>query len=318
MRLLVTGGAGFIGSRFAHLAIARDHEVTVLDALTYAGTMTNLAGVKDHAGFRFVKGDICDPDLVDEVLPGHDAVLNFAAESHVDRSIASPENFMHTNFLGAGVLLESARRAGTGRFLQVSTDEVYGSIEIGSFAEADRLNPSNPYSAAKAGADLLALSYVRTFGMPVVITRSSNAFGPHQFPEKLIPLAITNLIEGKKIPLYGDGANVRDWTFVDDICEAILLVLERGETGRIYNIAAGNERRNVDVVEQICGLSSVGGDMIEPVADRPGHDRRYSIDASAVRDLGWRPSGTFDERLAETVAWYRDHRAWWEPLKARA
>ncbi|HEX9695419.1 MAG TPA: dTDP-glucose 4,6-dehydratase [Actinomycetota bacterium] len=318
MRLLVTGGAGFIGSRFAHLALTRDHQVTVLDALTYAGTMTNLAGIEDHAGFRFVKGDICDPDLVDEVLPGHDAVLNFAAESHVDRSIASPENFMHTNVLGAGVLLESARRTETGRFLQVSTDEVYGSIEIGSFAEGDRLNPSNPYSAAKAGADLLALSYVRTFGMPVVITRSSNAFGPHQFPEKLIPLAVTNLMDGKSVPLYGDGMNVRDWTYVDDICEAILLVLERGEAGRIYNVAAGDERRNADVVKAICALAGVGEDRIQAVADRPGHDRRYSIDAAAVRALGWAPSAAFGERLAETVAWYRDNRAWWEPLKARA
>ncbi len=300
------------------LALDQEHQVTVLDALTYAGTLTNLTDAADHPGFRFVKGDIVDVELADEILPGHDAVLNFAAHSHVDRSIASPENFMHTNFLGAGVLLETARRHDIARFLQVSTDEVYGSIEVGSFREDDRLLPSNPYSAAKAGADLLALSYVNTFQMPVVITRSSNGFGPHQFPEKLIPLAATNLLDGKPMALYGDGLNIRDWTYVDDICAGIMLVLEKGVPGGVYNIAAGNERQNIDIARQLCALLQCGEDMIHAVPDRPGHDRRYSIDASQIRAMGWRPSRTFEEALESTVAWYRDNRGWWEPLKSRA
>ncbi|MGH2830640.1 MAG: dTDP-glucose 4,6-dehydratase [Actinomycetota bacterium] len=316
-KLLITGGAGFIGSHFVRLVLAQRHQATVLDALTYAGTLTNLARLDDAPGFRFVKGDICDADLVDEVLPGHDAVVNFAAESHVDRSIQAPENFMHTNFLGTGVLLEAARKHGTTRFLQVSTDEVYGSIEVGSFREGDRLSPSNPYSAAKAGADLLALAYARTFDAPVVVTRSSNAFGPNQFPEKLIPLAATNVLDGKTIPLYGDGLNVRDWTYVEDVCAGIMLALERGETGRAYNVAAGNERANIDVARRICALLGVEETMIVPVADRPAHDRRYSVDPSAVRALGWSPSVSFEDALERTVAWYRDNRTWWEPLKAR-
>lgn len=318
MRLLVTGGAGFIGSHYVRHALAAGHEVTNLDALTYAGTPTNLTDVVTHRGYRFVRGDICDPKLVREVLPGHDAVLNFAAESHVDRSIARPADFLQTNFIGAGVLLDAAREAGVTRFVQISTDEVYGPIEAGSFRETDRLRPSSPYAAAKAGADMLARSFLVTYGLPVVVTRSSNAFGPNQFPEKLIPLAVTNIMDGRPAPLYGDGLHIRDWTYVTDVVAGIHTVLERGEIGAIYNIAADNERRNRDVLEQIVALLGADGDLIAPVADRPGHDRRYSADASRLRALGWEPARPFDEALRATVEWYRDHRAWWEPLKERA
>lgn len=317
MKLLVTGGAGFIGSHYVRHALAQGHEVTNLDVLTYAGTLTNLTDVESHAGYRFVRGDIGDPKLVREVMPGHDAVLNFAAESHVDRSIARPADFLQTNFIGAGVLLDAAREAGIGRFIQISTDEVYGPIEAGSFRETDRLRPSSPYAAAKAGADLLARSFLVTYGLPVVITRSANAFGPNQFPEKFIPLAVTNIIDGRPAPLYGDGLHIRDWTHVLDVVAGIHAVLERGEIGGIYNIAAGNERRNRDVLEQIVVMLGGSSDLIAPVADRPGHDRRYSIDATRIQALGWTPAQTFDEALRDTVQWYRDNRAWWEPLKER-
>ncbi len=314
-KLFVTGGAGFIGSNYVRWVLANtDDEVTVYDALTYAGNPDNFRPFEDDPRFRFVKGDICDRDAVLEALAGHDQVVHFAAESHVDRSIVSPTTFVRTNCGGTNVMCDVARQVGVERFLHISTDEVYGSIDEGSFTETDVLAPRSPYSAAKAGSDLIALAYHETYGLPVVVTRSSNNFGPNQFPEKVIPLFVTNLLEGRKVPLYGDGLNVRDWCFVEDNCEAVDLVLRKGETGEIYNIGAGNEITNQELTLRI--LARLGHDesMIEPVEDRLGHDRRYSIDTTKVRALGWAPRHDLDEALDLTVAWYRDNRWWWEPL----
>ena len=314
-KLFVTGGAGFIGSNYVRWVLANtDDEVTVFDALTYAGNTDNFRPFEDDPRFRFVKGDICDRDAVLEALAGHDQVVHFAAESHVDRSIVSPDAFVRTNCGGTNVMCDVARQVGVERFLHISTDEVYGSIDEGSFTETDVLAPRSPYSAAKAGSDLIALAYQETHGLPVVVTRSSNNFGPNQFPEKVIPLFITNLLEGRKVPLYGDGLNVRDWCFVEDNCEAVDLVLRRGETGEIYNIGAGNEITNKELTLRI--LRRLGHDesMIQPVEDRLGHDRRYSIDTTRVRALGWAPRHDLDGALDLTVAWYRDNRWWWEPL----
>jgi len=314
-KLFVTGGAGFIGSNYVAWVLANsDDEVTVFDALTYAGNTDNFRPFEDDPRFRFVKGDITDRDAVAEALPGHDQVVHFAAESHVDRSIVDPDAFVSTNCGGTNVLCDIARQIGVERFLHISTDEVYGSIEEGSFGETDALAPRSPYSAAKAGSDLIALAYHETHGLPVVVTRSSNNFGPNQYPEKVIPLFVTNLLEGRKVPLYGDGLNIRDWCFVDDNCEAVDRVLRRGTTGEIYNIGAGNEITNHDLTLRL--LARLGHDesMIEPVGDRLGHDRRYSIDTAKVRALGWSPRHELDEALDLTVAWYRDNRWWWEPL----
>jgi len=318
MRLFVTGGAGFIGSNYVRWVLgSSDDEVTVFDALTYAGNLANLRDVEADPRYRFVKGDITDRTAVEEAMAGHDAVLHFAAESHVDRSIVSPDEFVHTNCDGTNVVMDVARRSGVQRVLHVSTDEVYGSIADGSFRESDALGPRSPYSASKAGSDLIALSYFTTYGLPVVVTRSSNNFGPYQYPEKVIPLFVTNLLEGKRVPLYGDGLNVRDWCYVEDNCAGIDLVLRRGEIGEIYNIGGGNEIPNRLLTGRILALLGADESMIEYVEDRLGHDRRYSIDTAKVSRLGWHPRRGLDEALAATVEWYRDNRWWWEPLKPR-
>jgi dTDP-glucose 4,6-dehydratase len=319
VKLFVTGGAGFIGSNFVRwiLRTRPDVEITNYDLLTYAGNLANLHDVEDDQRYRFVKGDICDGDQLDDVVPGHDAIVNFAAESHVDRSIDWAAEFVRTNMLGTNALLEAARRHSIARYLQVSTDETYGSIDVGSFSEGDRLEPASPYSASKAGGDLLVRAYHKTYGMPTVITRGSNTFGPYQFPEKVIPLFVTNLLEDKQVPLYGDGLNVRDWIYVEDVCAAIATVLDRGDVGQIYNIGAGNERTNIELSRKLCDLLGKPYSLITPVADRPGHDRRYSIDTSRTRALGWAPTWSFDDALEATVEWYRSNAWWWEPLRAK-
>ena len=317
MRLLVTGGAGFIGSNYVRWVLGRtDDEVTVYDALTYAGNLANLRDLEEDRRFAFVKGDVCDRAALEEAMAGHDAVLHFAAESHVDRSIVTPDDFIRTNCMGTNVVLDVARHVGVERVLHVSTDEVYGSVEVGSSTEASPLEPRSPYSASKAGSDLIALSHYTTYGTPVVVTRSSNNFGPYQYPEKLIPLFVTHLFEGKKVPLYGDGMNVRDWCHVADNCAGIDIVLRRGHDGEIYNIGAGNELPNRELVTRLLALCDADESMIEMVADRLGHDRRYSIDTTKVRGLGWQPERDLDEALAATVEWYRANQRWWEPLKA--
>jgi dTDP-glucose 4,6-dehydratase len=317
-RLFVTGAAGFIGSNYArHVLANSDDSVTVFDALTYAGNLDNLRGLDDDPRFAFVKGDITDRESVLSAMEGHDAVVHFAAESHVDRSIVSPDEFVHTNCDGTNVVCDVARRVGVERVVHISTDEVYGSIDVGSFTETDRLVPRSPYSASKASSDLIALSYNTTYGLPVIVTRSSNNFGPYQFPEKVIPLFVTNLLDGKKVPLYGDGMNVRDWCHVEDNCAAIDVVLRTGSDGEIYNIGAGNEIANRELTETLLALVGHDDSMIEHVEDRLGHDRRYSISTEKVRALGWTPRLDFYAALEGTVAWYRDNRWWWEPLKQR-
>jgi dTDP-glucose 4,6-dehydratase len=316
VKLFVTGGAGFIGSNYVHHVLGTsDDEVTVYDALTYAGNLANLGDVEDDPRYRFVKGDITDRPAVEEAMAGHDAVVHFAAESHVDRSIVSPDEFVRTNCDGTNVIMDVARRAEVSRVLHISTDEVYGSIEEGSFVEGDPLTPRSPYSASKAGSDLIALSYFTTYGLPVLISRSSNNFGPNQYPEKVIPLFVTNLLDGRKVPLYGDGMNVRDWCYVEDNCAAVDLVLRKGAIGEIYNIGAGNEIPNRELTERILALLGADESMIDYVEDRLGHDRRYSIATTKVEALGWRKQHDLDEALAATVEWYRANRAWWEPLK---
>jgi dTDP-glucose 4,6-dehydratase len=316
MKLFVTGAAGFIGSNYVrHVLSTTDDEVTVFDALTYAGHLSSLDDVAADPRYRFVKGDICDRAAVAMAMDGHDAVVHFAAESHVDRSIVDPDTFVRTNCLGTNVMCDVARTVGVDRFLHISTDEVYGSIEEGSFVETDRLGPRSPYSSSKAGSDLIALSYEETYGLPVIVTRSSNNFGPYQFPEKVIPLFVTNLLDGRKVPLYGDGLNIRDWIYVADNCAGVDVVLRQGEVGEIYNIGGGNETTNRELTEKVLALLGAGDEMIEYVEDRLGHDRRYSIDCSKANALGWMPTRSLDEALAETVEWYRANRAWWEPLR---
>ena len=318
MRIVVTGGAGFIGSHLvrslcdgAYPAFA-GADVVVLDLLTYAGTLTNLTGYD----VEFVRDDIRDADAVARVLTGADVVLHLAAESHVDRSITGAADFVSTNVVGTQVLLQGALEAGVDRFVHVSTDEVYGSIAEGAWPETHPLLPNSPYSASKASSDLLARSYHRTYGLPVCITRCSNNYGPHQFPEKVIPLFVTNLLDGKKVPLYGDGLNVRDWLHVDDHCRAIALVAEKGRDGEIYNIGGGAELTNRELTARLLAALGAGEEMIEPVPDRPGHDRRYCVDwAKIASELGYVPRVEFDDGLADTVSWYRDNRDWWQPLK---
>jgi dTDP-glucose 4,6-dehydratase len=321
MKLLVTGGAGFIGSNYVRWVLGHSgDEVTVYDALTYAGHRETLAGVeRDHPGrYRFVHADVCDLDALEAAAAGHDAIVHFAAESHVDRSITGPADFVVTNCVGTNTVMQAARRLGLARVVHVSTDEVYGSVEVGSSRETDRLDPRSPYSASKAGSDLIALSYHSTYGLPVVVTRSSNNFGPWQYPEKLIPLFVTNLLDGLPVPLYGDGLNRRDWLYVTDNCRAIDLVLRRGESGQVYNIGAGNELTNRELTGRLLALAGAGPERIEYVPDRLGHDRRYSVDSAKVRALGWEPSRKLEDAMAETFAWYRDNRWWWEPLRARS
>jgi dTDP-glucose 4,6-dehydratase len=322
VQVLVTGGAGFIGSHYVRSLLAGAYpafagaDVVVLDLLTYAGTLTNLAPCAASPRLRFVRGDIRDPAAVSDVMAGSDVVVHFAAESHVDRSITGAADFVSTNVVGTQVLLQAALESGVSRFVHVSTDEVYGSIDEGSWPETHPLEPNSPYSASKASSDLLARSYHRTHGLPVSVTRCSNNYGPHQFPEKVIPLFISNLLDGKKVPLYGDGLNVRDWLHVDDHCRGIQLVAEKGRDGEVYNIGGGTELTNRDLTHRL--LAAVGADasMIEPVADRKGHDRRYSVDWSKIAgELGYAPRTPFDQGLRDTVRWYEQNRSWWEPLR---
>lgn len=318
VRLLVTGGAGFIGSNYVrHVLGTTDDEVTVLDLLTYAGNLDTLRDVEDDPRYTFVKGDICDRDAVSEAMAGCDAVVHFAAESFVDRSIAAPDAFVRTNCDGTNMVVDVARRLEVDRVVHVSTDEVYGSVEEGSSLEGDPLAPRSPYSASKAGSDLIALSYFSTYGTPVVVTRSSNNFGPWQYPEKVIPLFVTNLLDGLTVPLYGDGMNVRDWCYVSDNCAAVDLVLRSGEVGEIYNIGSGNEVPNRELTDRLLALCGCGPEMITYVADRLGHDRRYSVDCAKVQALGWRPAHDLASGLEATVEWYRGNRWWWEPLASR-
>ncbi|MEU6929397.1 dTDP-glucose 4,6-dehydratase [Streptomyces sp. NPDC046385] len=325
MKILVTGGAGFIGSQFVRALLSEElpsgqgAQVTVLDNLTYSGNEANLAPVADKPGYTFVQGDIRDYATVDDAMRGQDAVVHFAAESHVDRSILDASPFVTTNVLGTQVLLDSAKRHGVGRFVHVSTDEVYGSISEGSWTEDWPLAPNSPYSASKAGSDLLALSYHRTHGMDVVVTRCSNNYGQYHFPEKMIPLFTTNLLDGKKVPLYGEGLNIRDWLHVSDHCRGIEMVLRGGRAGEIYHIGGGTEVTNKELTGLLLDACGAGWDMVEHVEDRKGHDLRYSLSIAKIQEeLGYTPQVTFEQGLATTVQWYRDNRAWWEPLKAKA
>ncbi|MHB0977110.1 MAG: dTDP-glucose 4,6-dehydratase [Candidatus Aquicultorales bacterium] len=317
MQLFITGGAGFIGSNFIHYILGKHSSDTVInfDKLTYAGNLDNLKGIEDDPRYTFVQGDVCDSRAVVEAMEGADAVVNFAAESHVDRSITGPAAFVETNVSGTQVILDAVRQLKVERLLHISTDEVYGSIEKGSFKEGDRLEPSSPYSASKAAADLLCRSYFTTFKTPVLVSRSANNFGPYQYPEKMIPLFVTNLLEGKPVPVYGDGLNVRDWTYVEDNCAGLDLVLRRGTPGEIYNIGAGNELPNIELTKKILGLLGKDDSFITYVEDRPGHDRRYSIDSSKVRSLGWSPAHGFEEALRMTIDWYKENEWWWRKLK---
>lgn len=322
MRVMVTGGAGFIGSNFVRQALTGAYpnlvnaDITVLDKLTYAGNVANLAPVADSDRYRFVQGDICDGDLLAQIMPGHDAVVHFAAESHVDRSITGAADFVLTNVLGTQKLLQAALEAGVDRFVHVSTDEVYGSIDEGSWSEDYPLEPNSPYSASKASSDLIARSYSRTFGMNVSITRCSNNYGPYQFPEKVIPLFVTNLMDGLDVPLYGDGLNVRDWLHVDDHCRGIALVLEGGRAGEVYNIGGGTELTNKELTGLLLDAAGVDWSRVRPVADRKGHDRRYSVDITKIsNELGYKPEVPFEAGLRGTLDWYRDNQDWWRPLK---
>jgi dTDP-glucose 4,6-dehydratase len=325
MRVLVTGGAGFIGSHYVRSVLTgawgldEPGSVVVLDKLTYAGNLANLAPVHDDHRLRFVQGDILDRALVERLVEESDAVVHFAAESHVDRSILGASDFVMTNVVGTQTLLDAALRSGVGRFVHVSTDEVYGSIDSGSWDEEQPLEPNSPYSASKASSDLLARAYFRTHDVPVVVTRCSNNYGPYQFPEKVIPLFVTNLIDGASVPLYGEGTNVRDWLHVDDHCRGIHLVLQGGRPGEVYNIGGGTELTNKELTGRLLEATGSGWDRVERVPDRLGHDRRYSVDISKIRrELGYQPQVPFEQGLAETVEWYRTRRDWWEPLKQEA
>ena len=318
VEVLVTGGAGFIGSNFVRFALAAhtDWHVTTLDKLTYAGRRENLHDVMDHPRHTFVHGDISDAAVAGPLVERANLVVHFAAETHVDRSILSAGEFIRTDVIGTFVLLEAARRApALRRFVQVSTDEVYGSVESGASRETDELRPRNPYSASKAGADRLAYSYWATYDVPVIVTRASNNYGPYQFPEKVIPLFTTNAIDNIPVPLYGDGLNVRDWLHVDDHCRALDLVIERGTNGEVYNVGGGNEVANRDLTARILAELGKPDSLIRPVADRPGHDRRYCLDSSKLSGLGWTPRTPFAEGLSATVAWYRANQWWWRPIK---
>lgn len=316
--LLVTGGAGFIGSNFVRYMLSRYpyYRIIVLDKLTYAGNLANLADVADNPNYRFVRGDIADQRLVDNLVAEVDAILNFAAETHVDRSIMDAGSFIQTDVYGTFVLLEAARKHRIERFLQVSTDEVYGDIPTGSSLEDDPMRPRSPYSASKAGGEMMAKAYHVTYGLPVLITRGSNNYGPYQYPEKLIPVLITNAIDDQELPIYGDGRQVRDWLYVMDHCTGIDVVLHHGEVGEAYNIGGGNERINLEIAHQVLELLGKPRSLLRFVQDRPGHDRRYSLDTTKIRRLGWEPARDFEEGLAETVRWYVENQAWWRPLKS--
>ncbi len=318
MRLLITGGAGFIGSNFIRLVLSKheDYEITNLDKLTYAGNLDNLKDIENKKNYRFVKGDICNQKLVGRLAKDADIIVHFAAETHVDRSIMEAGSFVKTDVVGTFVLLNAAKKFGIKKFVHISTDEIYGSIDSGSFDEKSPISPSSPYSASKAGADRLAYSYFKTFNLPVVIARSSNNFGPFQHPEKFIPLMITNAMESKKLPLYGDGLNRRDWLYVLDNCEAIYFLMEKGAIGEAYNIGSGDERSNLEAAKAILEGLDKPDSLMEFVKDRPGHDSRYALDFSKLRSLGWKPKARFENALKETIGWYASNRWWWEKIKA--
>lgn len=320
MKIFITGGCGFIGSNFIRYVLGKHKDVSVVnvDKLTYCGNPENLKGIADDKRYSFIKGDICDKRLMEEAVRGADVVVNFAAESHVDRSIKYSDDFLATNVYGVKTLLDAAKKEKVARFIQIGTDEVYGSVLEGSSTEKDPMEPNSPYSATKAAGDLLALSYFKTYGLGVIVTRSSNNFGPYQYPEKALPLFITNILRGKKVPLYGDGKNVRDWLFVRDNCEAIDLVVRQGKEGEIYNVGGGNTLSNIELTRKV--LKAMGKDetSIEYVKDRPGHDRRYALDSAKVKKLGWAPKSDFSGALEETIEWYRANEAWWAPLKDKA
>ena len=321
MKLLITGGAGFIGSNFIHHILEKypTYKIINLDKLTYCGNLDNLKEVEDNPNYKFIQGDICDREKIAEIFENEkpDFVINFAAETHVDRSILYPHTFTETNVLGTHILLETAKKFGIEKFLHISTDETYGSVENGKFKEDDILAPNSPYSASKASADLLARSYYKTFSLPIIITRSSNNYGPYQFPEKVIPLFISNILENKKVPLYGTGKNIRDWIFVLDNCEGIDAVLHNGKIGEIYNIGGGNEVTNLELTKII--LDELGKDesQIEYVEDRLGHDFRYALDIEKAKKIGWEPKHSFEEAIRETIKWYLENKDWWEKLKQK-
>lgn len=316
-KYLITGGAGFIGSNFIRYMLQKHEDIQIinLDKLTYAGNLDNLKDIDQDPRYRFVHGDICHEHVVDPLVKEADIIVNFAAESHVDRSIGKPDDFIQTDIFGTFVLLEASRKHGIQRFVQISTDEVYGSIDRGYFKETDPLMPSSPYSASKAGADRLVYSYFVTYQLPVVISRSSNNFGPYQYPEKLISLFITNGLDDKPLPVYGDGLNIRDWIYVLDNCEAIEVVMERGPDGETYNIGGGNEKTNLQITELILEELNKSKNLIKFVEDRKGHDRRYGLDMGKISLLGWKPSHPFENAMKMTIQWYRENRWWWEKLK---
>lgn len=318
MRLLVTGGAGFMGSNFIRMMLAKypDVEIVNLDKLTYAGNLANLEEVADHPRYRFVQGDIRDRAVVMEAAQGADAIVNYAAETHVDRSISAPEEFLLTDVHGTFVLLEAVKELNIGRMIQISTDEVFGSLEEGEFVESSPFMPNSPYSASKAGGDMLCRAYHVTYGTPVIVTHSCNFYGPYQYPEKFIPLFITNLLEGKSVPLYGAGANVREWIYTEDHCTAVDAILRSGIPGEVYNIGTGARRTNLEITMRLLELMGLGEERIRRVTDRPGHDFRYAVNADKLRkDLGWEPLWSFEQGLQATVDWYRAHEDWWRPLK---
>ncbi|MBU4501397.1 MAG: dTDP-glucose 4,6-dehydratase [Nanoarchaeota archaeon] len=321
MKIMVTGGAGFIGSNFIRYLLEKYDDVEIInyDKLTYAGNLNNLRDVEDNRRYNFVRGDICDNELVEKIIKKNEVeqLINFAAESHVDRSITGPEHFVKTDIFGTFTLLDACRKYNVKKYIQISTDEVYGSIEKGSFEETDPLNPSSPYSASKASADMIVNSYYITYGLPVKITRSTNNFGPYQYPEKLIPSFIINALMDKPLPLYGDGLNVRDWLYVEDNCEAIDVVMQKGKNGEVYNIGSGNEKTNIDITKLILKALSKKESLIHYVKDRPGHDRRYSLDVTKIKNLGWKPRHRFEDAMRKTIKWYANNRWWWESIEGK-